>query len=142
MFSAQRVPTNDMADQIGRLRAVLMRVDLDCTSRQSLSEALDRFTALEQRRVTRRRLAQARDLKDRIVAILAFLSELDQVTESESDRTVFEEIALLFVEIANCANAGATALRAIDRQAGTTRPGDRPKSSGSVPRAPGYGGAF
>jgi hypothetical protein len=90
-----------------------MRVDLDCGCHGSLPEALDRFTEFEQRRLTRRRLTQARDLKDRIAAALALLSELDQVTEGESDHTVFEEIALIFVDIANCANEAATALRAM-----------------------------
>ena len=116
MPMVQRMPANDTADLIGRLQAVLMRVDLDCQCRESLSEAIDRFSALEQRRLSRRSLAEARDRKDRIIAILAFLSELDQVTEGERDRTVFEEMALLFLEIANCANAGAAALRAIEHE--------------------------
>ncbi len=39
------------------------------------------------------------------------------MTEGEQDRLVFEEIALLFLEIANSSQAGAAVLRAIeDRQ--------------------------
>lgn len=60
---------------------------------------------------SRRRLAAARDHKERIFALLAFLSELDTLTEAESDRSVFEELALLFIEIASSAEAGAAALR-------------------------------
>jgi hypothetical protein len=62
-------------------------------------------------------LSYARDHKDRIAAILTPLSELDQMTEGEQDRFVFEEMALLFIEIANSSQAGAAVLRAIeDRQ--------------------------
>jgi hypothetical protein len=35
------------------------------------------------------------------------------VTDGEKDRTVFEEMALLFIDIADCATAGAGALRTI-----------------------------
>ncbi|MFI5011548.1 MAG: hypothetical protein ACHQAY_04285 [Hyphomicrobiales bacterium] len=92
---------------------MLTRVELQCSCRASLCEALDRFAALERRRLMRGSLAQARGHKDRIIAILAFLSELDQVTEGESDHSVFEEMALVFLEIAKCADAGASALRAM-----------------------------
>jgi hypothetical protein len=99
-----------------RLRHVLLFSDLDCRCRDTLASALDRFSTLERRRLSRRGLAQARDHKDRITALLSLLSELDQVTEGEPDRSVFEEMALLFVEIANSAQAGAIALRAIEER--------------------------
>jgi hypothetical protein len=104
---------NDDTDLVNRLRNVLKRVELDCDCRRSLCDALDRFATLEQRRKARGRLMQARDQKDRILAMLAFLSELDQISDSEADHGVFEEMALLFVEIANCANVGAASLRAL-----------------------------
>ncbi|MGO4676652.1 hypothetical protein AB4Z40_27510 [Bosea sp. 2YAB26] len=109
-----RIPVDEAGELIGRLRHVLLPAGLDCQCRETLTGALDRFSLMEKRRIGRRRLAQARDHKERIVALLAFLSELDQVTEAESDRTVFEEMALLFIEIAHCAQASATALRALD----------------------------
>ncbi len=99
---------------IERLRHVLLFSKLDCGCRETLAVALDRFSALERRRLSRRELMQARDHKEHIIAILSLLSELDQVTESEQDRSVFEEMALLFIEIANSARAGAVALRAIE----------------------------
>lgn len=102
------------ANLIERLRHVLLFSELDCRCRDTLAVALDRFSKLERRRMSRRGIAQARDHKDRIAAILALLSELDQVTEGEQDRSVFEEMALLFTEIACSAQAGASALRAID----------------------------
>ncbi|MFH1553982.1 MAG: hypothetical protein B7Y12_04620 [Rhizobiales bacterium 24-66-13] len=116
MGATRHAAEGDAADFIHRLQTVLNRVELDCNCRQSLSEAIDRFTALERRRVSRRNLIQARAHKDRIIAMMTFLSELDQITEGENDRTVFEEMALLFVEIAVCANAGAAALRAVDQE--------------------------
>lgn len=98
---------------IGRLRRVLRPEDLNCACREALNGALDRFDAQERRRETRRRLAAARDHKERIASILHFLSELDTLTEAESDRTVFEEFALLFVEIARSGDAAVSALRGL-----------------------------
>lgn len=105
------------ANLIERLRRTLLFSDLDCRCRDTLAAALDRFGALERRRLSRQGLSYARDHKDRIAAILTLLSELDQMTEGEQDRSVFEEMALLFLEIASSADAGAAVLRAIeDRQ--------------------------
>lgn len=104
-------PPVSVSDLIGRLRRVLRPEDLDCTCREALDGALDRFDRLERRREARRRLATARDHKDRIAALLSFLAELDTLTEVEADRSVFEEMALLLVEIARSAEAGAAALR-------------------------------
>jgi len=106
----------DTAELIERLRHVLLFAGLDCRCKETLAVALDRFSTLECRRLSRRGLAQARDHKERIVAILSLLSELDQVTEGEPDRSVFEEMALLFAEIASSAEAGAAALRAIEER--------------------------
>lgn len=104
------------ANLIERLRHVLLFSGLDCRCRDMLAVALDRFSMLERRRLSRRGLAQARDYRDRITAILSLLSELDQMTEGERDRSVFEEMALLFTEIANSARAGATTLRTIEER--------------------------
>lgn len=101
---------------IGRLRHVLLPEELGCQCCERLAGALERFSLLERRRLSRRRLACARDHKERIVALLSFLSELDQVTEAESDRTVFDEMALLFTEIARSAEAAAAALRALEQE--------------------------
>lgn len=101
------------SDLIIRLRRVLQPEGLDCACRETLDGALDRFDQLERRREARRRLTDARDHKARIEALLTFLSDLDTLTEAESDRGVFEEMALLLVEIARSAEAGAAALRAM-----------------------------
>jgi hypothetical protein len=113
MVSSER-NAHDAADLAHRLRNILLRADLNCECRQTLAGTLDRFAAFEQRRMLRNSLALARDQKARIVNILQLLSDLDDLTEGERDQTVFEEMALLFVDIAECANAGAAALRAND----------------------------
>jgi hypothetical protein len=71
----------------------------------------DRFTAFERRRRLRSGLQQARCQRDAIANQLSFLAELDEITESEDDRTVFEEMALLFDEIAAVAGNAAGAIR-------------------------------
>ncbi|WP_244491315.1 hypothetical protein [Bosea sp. Root381] len=107
----QGAPATPTSELIGRLRRVLRPEDLDCPCRETLDGALERFDQLERRREERQRLAVARNHKERVAALLSFLSELDQLTEAESDRTVFDEMALLFIEIARSAEAGAAALR-------------------------------
>lgn len=107
------VATTSASQLIGRLQRVLRPEDLDCACRERLNGALARFDEQERRRETRRRLASAREHKERIASILHFLSELDALTEAESDRTVFEEFALLFVEIAHSADAAVVALRGL-----------------------------
>jgi hypothetical protein len=112
--TVERGQTCEMLDLIARLQIVLMHADIDCGCRELLRGALQRFSDLETQRLSRRSLLRARGHKDRIVAILALLSELNQLTESEKDRTVFVEMALLFDEIGRSAAAGAAALRDID----------------------------
>lgn len=103
--------TTPASELIDRLRRVLRPEELDCACRERLDGALERFDQLERRREFRRQLAKARDHKERIAALLGFLSDLDLLTEAESDRSVFEEMALLFAEIGRSAQAGAAALR-------------------------------
>lgn len=106
--SSRATPASEL---INRLRRVLRPEDLDCACRETIDGALDRFDQLERRREARRQFATARDHKERITALLGFLSDLDSLTEAESDRSVFEEMALLFAEIGRSAQAGAAALR-------------------------------
>jgi len=114
MSAALYITSNDLVEISGRFSNVLLQADLDCSCRQTLSGALDRFTMLERQRVSRNSIVAARRHKERIVAILQFLMELDELTDSESDRSVFEELALAFLDIADSATAGAAALRDLD----------------------------
>ncbi|MCR4265249.1 hypothetical protein [Nitratireductor sp. ZSWI3] len=104
-------PASNPPDLAVRLRRLLASADLDCRCRTRLDDALDRFTALERRQALRRSLRNARRQRDWIAAQLAALAELDQITEQESDHTVFDEMALLFQEIAAEAVAAAMDLR-------------------------------
>lgn len=112
---AEQGRTSETLDLIARLQIVLTRTDLNCGCRELLSGAFERFSNLEARRLSKRSLLRARDHKNCIADILALLSELNQLTESEKDRTVFVEMALLFDEIGHSAAAAALALRDIDQ---------------------------
>lgn len=107
------VNTAGTTDLVCRLRRVLLAADLDCQCRASLEGALNRFTSLEYRRQRRKALADAREHRDQIIARLAFLAELDEVTEGEADATIFEEMAILFDEIGDASAAAANAIRSI-----------------------------
>ncbi len=107
---ARSSETNDL---VLRLRRVLSGVDLDCQCRVTLEGALNRFTALEYRRHVRKALAGAREQRDQIVARLAFLAEIDELTEQEPDRSVFAEVAMLFDEIGAAASEASMAIRSV-----------------------------
>jgi hypothetical protein len=96
---------------VSRLAIVIRNTKLDCECRSRLDDALARFAALEQRRVARRHLFSARSQRERIEAFLVFLKELNDVETTEPDHSVYEEIALLFDDIANAARQGAYAMR-------------------------------
>ena len=112
-MSSEESPRDNAAALMSRLQAVLAHIDLDCECKETVRTAIERFASLEKRRLTRRFVASARDHKERIVAILSLLQELNQITEIESDRTVFTEMALLFDDIALSASAAASSLRAV-----------------------------
>ena len=102
----------DAEDLVSRLRRVISGVDLNCRCRARLEGALDRFTGLEHRRQARKAIADAREQRDQIIARLAFLAEIDELTEQEADTTVFSETATLFDEIARAAGNAARSIRA------------------------------
>ena len=101
----------DPSDLILRLQRLIQTVEMDPASTAALEGALARFSSLEHRRNRRKALADACEQKDSIIARLAFLSELDEITDRETDSSIFEEIALLFDEIATAGAYGAIAIR-------------------------------
>jgi hypothetical protein len=105
------VPVTDVGDLVSRLRRDLSAVEIDCACRTTLDSALTRFSAAEPRRRLRAAIDDARRHRDWIAAQLAFLAELDDITDRESDSTVFEEMAMLFDEIVVAARAAAHAIR-------------------------------
>jgi hypothetical protein len=90
----------------------------DC--REALDGVLDRFSDLEHKRELRNALADARRGRDWIAAQLRFLSDLDDITEHETDDSVFEEMAVLFEEISASATAAAKTIRATASNAGSS----------------------
>ncbi len=106
---------SESLDLVERLRIVITRSNMDGHCREMLCSAFDRFLALEARRLSKRLLTRVRDQKTRITAILSLLSELDHLSEDETDRSVFVEMALLFDEVSLTAAAGSAALREIER---------------------------
>ena len=105
---------SDSLDLARRMRSVLNGANMDGHCLEMLRSAFDRFLELETRRLSRRLLTDVRGQKQRIAALLALLSDLDQITETEPDHTVFVEMALLFEEIGRTAALAAVALREVD----------------------------
>ena len=108
-------PVSEQRDAtvIRRIRTVIDSVELDCECRARLNEALGRFNALEQQRAMRQQLVLARQHRERIKAILDFLQEVDDLMISETDRSVYVELALLFEEVAAIAVEGAAAMHSL-----------------------------
>lgn len=105
--------TAEGKDLLHRLRRVLSSLRLDCECRATLDGALDRFSDLEYRRRLKSALGEARRKKERIAAQLCFLTDLDEITERESDESVYEEMAALFDEIGVTAAGAAQVIRAV-----------------------------
>jgi len=97
-----------------RLHRVLSSAELDCECRTKLDQALDRFSVLEARRQLRSALKEARHRRDLIADQISYLADIDEITENETDISVFKELALLFDEIADQADKAADALRELE----------------------------
>lgn len=105
-------------DTVARVRAILSSVELDCACRTKLDHALRRFADLEQQRHRRQLIADARAQAIRIKSLLELLRDLDEITISEPDGSVFAEITCLFDDIAEAANAGAKSMRSVEKHRG------------------------
>ncbi|MGV8839816.1 MAG: hypothetical protein ACWA6X_05875 [Bauldia sp.] len=108
---ATLVEVGEATDLVTRFETLMSAVRLDCACEVPFRGALKRFTSLEHRRLKRKTLAEARGRKDDIIARLAFLAELETLTEGESDRSAFAESARLFNEISTAAHEAADLLR-------------------------------
>jgi hypothetical protein len=105
-------PPGETSDPlVGRLANLLSGVDLDCACRAKLDDALARFANLERIRERRQLLSDARQQVARINALLDFLKEVDDLGLNEADRTVFDEVAQLFEDVASAARQGAADAR-------------------------------
>ncbi len=104
------IQAEPVSSVVVRLGTIIEGLELDCGCRERVREALSRFADLEARRHARRELAEARHQRERIAAILVFLEELDEIASDEADTGVFQEIALLFRDVAEAAASGAEAM--------------------------------
>ncbi|MCW5695131.1 MAG: hypothetical protein KIS96_00200 [Bauldia sp.] len=109
-----------VTDLVARFERVMSAIRLDCDCESTLKRALTRFAALERTRETRKALAIAGEHKDQIIARIAFLAELDELNEHEADWSVYNEMALLFDEIASAGEAAASTLRVAARTRSVT----------------------
>jgi hypothetical protein len=96
-----------------RIRTLIATAALDCHCRQKVGDALQRFMDQEQQRLDRHYLMDARQHRAAIAALLDLLADLEEISWSEGDRSVFQELANLFDDIAQQARSGAEALRCI-----------------------------
>jgi hypothetical protein len=128
MATLQSIERDDLVE---RLRNLLSAAEGNGHCAANLRRALERFTALECRRQTRRALADASGNRDQIIARLALLAEIELLDLPEVE-AVLTETAALFDEI------GASAARAAEalRHAGSLRQGrDRDRGFEKPPLA-------
>ena len=109
--TAPRHRTGSERDVITRLTEAMKNARLDCECRSQLDEALDRFAAMERRRMMRGNLSNACSQRRKIEAILLFLRDLDDLKATEQDYSVYKDVAFLFDDIADAAREGADAMR-------------------------------
>lgn len=102
-------PATDSQSMVERLRRGLDETELDCACREVANVVLDRVCREEDLVRRAGALAEARAMRDGIVAVLNLLGELDDIRPDEPDRSAFYEIASLFQHIAEVAAAGEIA---------------------------------
>lgn len=96
---------------VERLRRGIAEAGLNCRCKHAANDVLDRVGAEEELIRRARGLADARKMRDAIVAVLALLGEIDELDASEQDRTVFQEIAALFQDVSDYAAHGVVSAR-------------------------------
>jgi hypothetical protein len=104
-------PSSGRESVVGRLRRGLAEAGLDGRCREAAEGTLDRIEMEEDFILRANGLADARRMRDAIVAALSLLGELDGLTPDEPDRTAFLEIADLFRDIADFAAFGVLVAR-------------------------------
>jgi hypothetical protein len=100
-------------DLVHRLTVALDKAHLDCGCRSQLDEVLSRFEKRERMRDARACLVSARTQREKIETALLFLNDLDDLTVTEVDRSVYFDVAMLFDSIVEMAQEGARSMRAL-----------------------------
>lgn len=104
-------PAIDTATQ--RIRNILANIDLDCSCKERLNEALDRYDTLDGKREYRRYLLDARLQKEKIESLIVFLEELDRHNNEKPDIALFSDFQCIFTDIKNAAEEGISASKHI-----------------------------
>ncbi|MDX8535614.1 hypothetical protein RFM41_31905 [Mesorhizobium sp. VK25A] len=110
----------EMAITVARLAGLIDEAGLDCRCRSKLDETLSRFASLEIGPAARGHLTNARHQRAHIETILLFLQDLDEIGAAERDSSVYEDLALLFDDIATIARDGALSMRQLGQFAALT----------------------
>ncbi len=106
----------ESANLIARISNVLTEIDLNCECRSRVRDAIARFETLEDTRQAHHALAQARNHRHRIGALMALLADLDEIGWNEADSSIYLELSDLFEDIATAAREGAAATRQLHRR--------------------------
>ncbi len=106
----------ESANLIARISNVLTEIDLNCECRSRVRDAISRFETLEDTRQAHHALAQARNHRHRIGALMALLADLDEIGWNEADSSIYLELSDLFEDIATAAREGAAATRQLHRR--------------------------
>lgn len=106
----------ESANLIARISNVLTEIDLNCECRSRVRDAIARFETLEDTRQAHHALAQARNHRHRIGALMALLADLDEIGWNELDSSIYMELSDLFEDIATAARDGAAATRLLHRR--------------------------
>lgn len=93
------------------LRRAMAGASPDDGLRHAAGAAFDRPDAEEDLRRRTAAIADARRMHDAIVLVLGLLSDLDELTPDEPDRTAFRSLADLFRDISDFAAFAAVAAR-------------------------------
>lgn len=109
--SGGSVPATDTATN--RIRNVLANIELDCSCKERLDEALDRYDTLDRKREYRRYLLDARLQKEKIESLIVFLEELDRHNSETPDIALFSDFECIFTDIRNAAEEGISASKHI-----------------------------
>lgn len=107
----RREAEHGAAATIRRVGSVLGTLDLDCTCRERMEDALARFAELEEMRTRRERLDIARRELALVEGLCGLLVELHEIGAAEPDRSVYAELERLFLDVAEAASRGAAAMR-------------------------------
>lgn len=107
---------DDRRVPLARMQRIIGLAAADCSCRDRLESAVERFADQEHMREHHADLRRARRLKASMENLMELLEELDYLEARETDRSVFGEMALLFDTLAMNAQRAAMVLRQMEER--------------------------